>query len=445
MKRALVFVAVMATAACGPQMVGSRYIAQAQVTPSAGGTLAVNTTALSGLQLVVPPGAVDSTQMVTVEFGDDVVPTGSIAGPSALLGPSGLIFHQPATLTLPLNSGVNTTHLFIQGVEENGSRFQVHPQATNIWPTHVTFPVLGFTTFQPAVGATCSADTDCALGQSCQEGVCAELDGGQATCTSDSQCGQGAYCIGGTCIVDGTMSCTTTDTCPVGMACINGVCATDAFDAGPAPDAGTDGGLPVYCLSDSDCPSGQICADTICVSDTFDAGPAPDAGVLQCITATDCPGGELCVNGVCTGASDGGRPNYLAGTDLEAYQLGMENCGVMGTGTLPNSTEADIRANLPGIWARCTGSVLPLQTNEVGIEFTDAGTWNLIIDDGTGPQRVDSPSGSGTWTVINNSQTNMTLSGDGGTIIPHPAFTASPRELSMNNNGVYQGRWATWP
>ena len=30
----------------------------------------------------------------------------------------------------------------------------------------------GFTSFQPMSGASCSADTDCATGETCQSGVC---------------------------------------------------------------------------------------------------------------------------------------------------------------------------------------------------------------------------------------------------------------------------------
>jgi Cys-rich repeat protein len=328
---------VVAMAACGPQQVGTQYLAQVNASAAQGSTLTVTnaeSTELGGLTLVIPAGALDKDTTITVEVGDNVLPSTSVAGTSALFGPSGLVFKKPARMTMPLKPGVDASKVFIQGVEDNMTKFKIaHSSITVNSNSTVSFDVLGFTTFQPGLGLACVADSDCASGQACQNGECVEL----TACTSDSQCPAGFTCSNGACAAaldggqpDAGLTCQTDADCGARYACVSnqcvpvdnadaGVCVTDsdcsngglcvngqcqnASDGGQ-PDGGpSDGGL--VCQSDLDCAAGQTCVNGQC-TEALDGGQAPDAGV--CITAQDCGAGQVCVNGQCwsPAPSDGG-------------------------------------------------------------------------------------------------------------------------------------------
>jgi hypothetical protein len=98
--------------------------------------------------------------------------------------------------------------------------------------------------------ASCVADTDCATGQVCTDGVC--FDKPAVTCTKNSDCTGGATCnlLKGVCESTGTgttggsgASCTTKYDCPDGQACPSGKCVVPA----------------TTCRQDADCARGQIC------------------------------------------------------------------------------------------------------------------------------------------------------------------------------------------
>jgi Cys-rich repeat protein len=362
--------AVAAMAACGPQQVGTQYVAQVNATASQGGSLTVTSSQsaeLAGLTLTIPAGALDKDTVITVELGDAALPSNSVAGSPALFGPSGLVFKKPARMTLPLKPGVNTSHLFIQGVEDNGTKFTVPHSAVTVSGSSVSFDVLGFTTFQPGLGLACTADSDCTGGQVCQNGSCVDL----TVCSSDAQCPAGDYCLNGACapandggMPDAGLTCTTDADCGARYACVSnqcvpvdnadaGVCVTDSDCAsgqlcvngscqgpvdGGQPDGGiTDGGQPdggpsdggLVCRSDLDCAAGQVCLNGQCTTGGSDAGQAPDAGV--CITATDCSVGQLCVNGTCMSSSpDGGvcgAPTVNCGNVCVDITSDPANCG----------------------------------------------------------------------------------------------------------------------
>jgi MYXO-CTERM domain-containing protein len=67
----------------------------------------------------------------------------------------------------------------------------------------------------------CSSDTDCASGETCEEGVCAaggdELSCG---CEDTSDCSAGRICNQGACAIQ----CGTTSDCPGGLECVSGAC-----------------------------------------------------------------------------------------------------------------------------------------------------------------------------------------------------------------------------
>jgi hypothetical protein len=118
-------------------------------------------------------------------IGDDVVPGNAVAGPLALFEPSGLIFRKPARMTLPLRPGLDTSQLFIQGVENNATTFKVPRGSITVGGSTAWFDVLGFTTFQPVLSTARSTDTDCGAGQVCGSGQCIAIDCGQSNSGSD--------------------------------------------------------------------------------------------------------------------------------------------------------------------------------------------------------------------------------------------------------------------
>ncbi len=105
----------LASAACAPQetppeeldqsYVESTRLSQA-IGPEGGELVAPDGSALAGLRLQVPPGALSETVTITVDGTIDNTPLGNTAeqvGPQFLIGPAGTRFSVPARLTLPLN------------------------------------------------------------------------------------------------------------------------------------------------------------------------------------------------------------------------------------------------------------------------------------------------------------------------------------------------------
>ncbi|TNE46812.1 MAG: trypsin-like serine protease [Deltaproteobacteria bacterium] len=117
----------------------------------------------------------------------------------------------------------------------------------------------------------CTNDTDCPVGQVCQNGTCVNPQ--QPQCTNDTDCPSGQVCRNGKCETPAPPQCTRDSDCPSGQVCRNNKC-----EQGPPPP---------QCTKDSDCPSGQVCRNNKCEQ-------AP-----QCTKDSDCPSGQGCVQGSC--------------------------------------------------------------------------------------------------------------------------------------------------
>jgi Cys-rich repeat protein len=117
----------------------------------------------------------------------------------------------------------------------------------------------------------CQSDADCAAGQSCCTGECADLTSDNQNCGGCGMaCAAGETCGNGVCLLE---SCQTDADCDDGNpgtvdTCLNGTCVhRDA------------------CSTDQDCPVNYVCQQGQCV--------------LPCRTDPDCPQGETCQGGIC--------------------------------------------------------------------------------------------------------------------------------------------------
>lgn len=166
-----------------------------------------------------------------------------------------------------------------------------------------------------ALGASCSADTDCAT-LVCDGGVCSQscIPDGAATCPAGYACQVGTLPCRGACRVSGAPG----DGCEVNEDCTSGICASrgdDRFctelcsDETPCPDRFTCtpvgestsvcvpdfGGLGTPCEDNGECLSG-ICAvegdDTYCTRLCDDTTPCPGAD-FACVATAD-PDVRIC-------------------------------------------------------------------------------------------------------------------------------------------------------
>lgn len=192
------------------------------------------------------------------------------------------------------------------------------------------------------LGARCNTDDECAEGDFCVGGHCAdEPDNNSAPCESDDDCPSGETCTDGTCSPTGTnnvsnnMACFENDQgvcvmedCPGdndctptpcdlgcgdgqvqdGCECVDVACETNDDCDGTAVCID---GICDQCKEDAHCPEGLVCSDGQCLEDTdcqedTDCRPdercAPD-GVCRprrsCVFDDDCPRDEICFNGRC--------------------------------------------------------------------------------------------------------------------------------------------------
>jgi hypothetical protein len=149
--------------ACGTdRTVGSRFVKSELVSAARGGTISVSAgeePQLAGTRLTVPAGALSADTQLTLELGRAAI-AASPRGPVAVWGPSGTTFATPARLTLPVAlQGPEEAALLEISVEEaDGSRFVIPSSelTVDVGAGLVSFPVKGFTRFQP--GTTLRAD-----------------------------------------------------------------------------------------------------------------------------------------------------------------------------------------------------------------------------------------------------------------------------------------------
>jgi len=127
----------------------------------------------------------------------------------------------------------------------------------------------------PAVGASCSAGTDCPSGQ-CLDGLCTRDCDDSMPCPEPYQCTADGLCelpaMGG--------SCETADSCESGL-CVDGICTRPCGDDAPCDE------------------------DTICNPDSGLCAPSPAGNA--CNDATDCMG-LACLDGQCAAACDDSQP-----------------------------------------------------------------------------------------------------------------------------------------
>lgn len=166
------------------------------------------------------------------------------------------------------------------------------------------------------VTVACTDQYDCAGGQLCTDGVCADGGGNVKQCTADSNCASGA-CIGGACAVSpvAVIACSAGVVCPAGHDCVSGRCTR----------------RPGTCELDGDCGDGEQClagwCGRACDADG-DCGGAEacklDRCVATCTSTNQCALGEACFDGGCMpelaliGHPGGDQALWSVGFDGEA-------------------------------------------------------------------------------------------------------------------------------
>jgi hypothetical protein len=345
-RRSLVVCLFAVLAGCGPtRTVGSRYVKSERVTAAQGLTLSVeaaDSPELAGTRLVIPPGALAADTVITLELGSDSLAGGDnkAAGAVALWGPAGTRFSTAAELSLPyaLASGESVGNLFIQGREDDGTRFVVNHDALTLDLTNqlVRFPVSGFTGFQPNTGALCGNYPACTAGQTCVNGQCQAT----TTCGGLPGCAAGQSCINGQCASSGCgpnhTVCAAGQSCVVdvckpmcgnypacvnGQTCVNGQCQSAANTCGNLPACSTGQScVNGQCVSNGCGPNHTICLATqACVGDVCKP---------VCGSNPPCASGQTCVNGQCqSAAACGGQTACPTGQTCTNGQCVSNGCG----------------------------------------------------------------------------------------------------------------------
>lgn len=360
-------VAVVLGYACGTeQTVGSRFVKSELVSSARGGEIAVapaEEPALAGAKLSVPPNALAKDATLTLELGMTDV-SSAPRGPVAIWGPSGTLFSTPAKLTLPLvlSSPDETASIEIVVEEADGRRFVIPNAELTIDAAgrFVTFPVKGFTRFQPGVapardagsaggsagggnaaggasaGGTaaisCRSDADCPSTHQCALRVPAQ----PGTCVLRPSTGGGTSGVGGGVAGGNAGGCTNNTQCSAGQTCVirtlgtPGVCVGGGSGGGnPGTGGGSSGvgggaaggNTVIGCTNNSQCAAGQTCAirvpgtPGICVGGTGGgssgtgggnpgtggggSGTGGGSGPTPCRTPQECVSPQQCINNIC--------------------------------------------------------------------------------------------------------------------------------------------------
>ncbi|MBM4783317.1 MAG: hypothetical protein GQE15_37040 [Archangiaceae bacterium] len=343
----LVVAAITACAfiyACGQESsVGSRFVKSEAVAASKGAAISVSASeepALAGLALDIPAGALGADTTITLELGLTAL-SDSARGPVAIWGPSGTVFSKPARMTLPLALGstdeLGQVEILVE--ESDGRRFSIPRSELMIDASakSVTFPVNGFTRFQPTVrpadGGTTNRGGGAAGTGGGAGGGSTALGGGSARaggsagnpCASVRDCNLGEVCVMqnpgalGVCTVGGVLG--------GGSAGTGG--GSTALGGGRATGGGAGGGSTALgggsaggsCANSTQCAPNETCLirtpGTVgqCVpsangggnpgagggtSGTGGGNPAAGGGSAQpCRSVLDCQAPLTCVNLVC--------------------------------------------------------------------------------------------------------------------------------------------------
>ncbi|MEM6369331.1 MAG: hypothetical protein AAF851_13590 [Myxococcota bacterium] len=348
-KTALASLAVLGAVACGgdsSMQLGSRFLASASVGSDGGGFDVDDGSALDGLSLEVPAGALDEevTLGVTPSVNLPVEQNIDWIGPAADFGPDGQQFAVPVRITMPLSQSLSDGEAVVRVISADGTQELLSGASVQVSAGSVSFEIDHFTRFQPGrqPSGQCTSDADCPQGEECspnrscvpsQTGctvnadcaaneVCAQTATGGACvvgeCTADADCAQDEECspnytceLAPECRTDADCpqgeECSTAQTCvPVRTGCttngdcaMNEVCLRNALGPGMC--------IVGECTSDAECAAGEECSPNyVCVT------------VPQCRSNADCAPGEVCrTDGTC-----GQPPQCQTDQDCIQSQLG---------------------------------------------------------------------------------------------------------------------------
>jgi len=172
----------------------------------------------------------------------------------------------------------------------------------------------------------CQSNTDCSLQQSCDFGICVEIN-----CSSDSDCPNNNICINHYCY---SPHCTFGNDCPIGTACLSNTCVpigSPCSSNSNCHQLSCFNNVCIQCISNSDCPSGQGCFNNSCrypyihetspdmltfsspaqengnisappayFCQSSSCGTGPFLHPISCDSNTSCPSNcQYCVNGSC--------------------------------------------------------------------------------------------------------------------------------------------------
>src|SRR5262245_6435084 len=191
---ALILATAVTAVACQKSsvMVGSKYVKTVPVETGKDATIYVSdleSKQLAGTELRIAAGSLKANTTITLELGYDSMmtkPTEAV-GPVAIWGPGGTKFEPPAQMTLPFEprAGLEAKNLYVEVLENDGSRKTIEYDKLTVVAGRVTFLCSGFSSYQ--VGAR-NADPGqdpagcgqtgavCPMGTTCVNGVCRAND-----------------------------------------------------------------------------------------------------------------------------------------------------------------------------------------------------------------------------------------------------------------------------